>query len=502
MRHRPLPSLLLVLVLLASALGIHSSAAQSGPNRVLLPQVASAPTLQPFGFDLRWWYLQPNSLQFAKDALPRWVRAADIYWDKVEPEPGVYHWEELAPIEAALATLHAQGIEPVVIVQHTPSWAQKYPGRTCSPPRPEHMDDWYRFLQALADRYKDGPSAIRYWEVWNEPETYYEYIDDSQGTGCWGDPNDPYYGGREYGSMLIGATAALKRGNPQAQVIGGALVYDPNNSESRSFLDGMAISGGVAAIDLLSFHAYGEWQVADWLITKTVNIREQLRQYGLADKPLLATEVGAACPQGNHEICDPNTPGNEFINNEQGNYAARIYAESIALGLKGAFWYTFIERPPGFAYSNLIDLNASDMVPRPAYYAFRNSARLLQDVTYIGPPISDPTNDQAGKVRVLAFQKPGILMYVLWVQRTECLDCPVLYNIAVPQGAVARCTTNLDGRKPGGNDGEPYYFNCSDTNKDGVIPRAVGELPQYIEISTLKTTANIVNGLPTGPPGR
>src|SRR5262249_37091396 len=157
--------------------------------------------------------------------------------------------------------------------------------------------------------------------------------------------------------------------------------------------------------------------------------------------------------------------------NNQANYAARIYAEAIALNLQGAFWYTLVEQPPGFDYSSLVDLHQSVPTPRPAYVAFRNSARLLDGFAYIGPPVIDPTTDQTDKVQMLKFQKSSITLYVFWVQHLQRFDWPVIYNLPVYPGALARCTTNLDGRdQDGGNDGEPYRFNCSDSNGDGVIP--------------------------------
>ena len=79
---------------------------------------------------------------------------------------------------------------------------------------------------------------------------------------------------------------------------------------------------------------------------------------------------------------------------------------------------------------------------------------------------------QLGKVQVLPFRKQQSSLYVLWVPRA---DFPVLYNLPVPAGARAICTDHLD-QSP------PAIYDCSDANRDGMIPRAVNELPQYVEI--------------------
>jgi hypothetical protein len=157
----------------------------------------------------------------------------------------------------------------------------------------------------------------------------------------------------------------------------------------------------------------------------------------------------------------------------QANYAARIYAETIALDLAGALWFTLVAAGPQFtANAQLIDDNNGDLVPRPSFYAFRNSARLLAGARYIGPPISEPPPDQLGQVQVLTFKKGNNTLYVLWVPLT---DYPKFYDLPVPPGATAVCTEQLSSETP-----KNYY--CSDFNGDGLISRGVNELPQYVEI--------------------
>ena len=140
--------------------------------------------------------------------------------------------------------------------------------------------------------------------------------------------------------------------------------------------------------------------------------------------------------------------------------------------MRGAFWYTLALTNPGFQYSHLIDMANGKLTPRKSYYAFLNSARLLQGAQYIGPALAEPGSDQMRKVQMLPFGKPGSRLYVLWVPRT---DLPVLYNLPVPRGARAICTDHL-------SDAAPAVYDCSDTNRDGMIPRAVNELPQYVEV--------------------
>ena len=86
-------------------------------------------------------------------AKAKWARAGDVRWSDIEPvRGGGYHWEGLAGVDANIQRLRAAQIEPTLIIQRSPRWAQRVPGRLCSPPKPEYIADFARFTQALAAR--------------------------------------------------------------------------------------------------------------------------------------------------------------------------------------------------------------------------------------------------------------------------------------------------------------------------------------------------------------
>ena len=467
---------LILLLILPLTLAAFPIAAQPRHNadqyRVLLPLIVTPPTANPFGFDLRS-FINDSVLEYLKidEAPPKWVRAGDVHWSAIEPVRGAgYRWEALSAVEANLRRLHDSGIEPMLVVHRTPSWAQRVPGRLCSPPAPQYIDDFARFMTALAARYSAGPMPVHYWEIWNEPDVTTSQATDDDGFGCWADAAMPYYGGAYYGEVLKRVYPAVKAGNPHATVLAGALLYTwPDDRQSRSFLRGILASGASQSFDALSFHAYGEWGAGDLLINKTARIREVLSSFGMPNKPLIATEIAATCGSTNVASCPPNF---EAWKQRQANYAARIYAEAIALNLAGAFWYTLVSQSPGFNYSQLIDEQNGTLAPRDSYYAFLNSAKLLRGARYIGPPVQEPPPDQIDKVQALIFRKANSTLYVLWVPR---IDFPAPYNLTVPVGARAECTDHLDQSLPA-------IYGCSDTNHDGMIPRAVNGLPQYVEV--------------------
>ncbi len=465
-------ALLFVLAALVSGAVATAQPAATGPHTVYLP-LASSPLVNngvsPFGFDFRV-YVSNAAMPYVREAQPRWSRAGDLMWADVERVRGVYQWEAAASLEANIERLRSAGVEPTVVIQHTPAWAQRGPGARCSPPRPDAVADFARFVRAAAARYPQ----VKFWEIWNEPDFTAEQADDSDGFGCWADASLPHYGGEYYGQVLKQVYPAVKAANPNAFVLGGALAYDwPNNQVSLGFLEGILASGAGNAMDALSFHAYGDYGASDLLLNKATNLRRTLARYGLANKPLFATEIGVLC-----------TPSPSCLNgfaSRQANYAARIYAQAVALDLLGAFWFSLV-LPTGNDIGNpqLIDEVNGTLQPRPAYYAFRNSALLLDSARYIGPPLAEPPPSQYQVVQVLQFRKArssfdasrASTLYVLWVPKT---DFPLLYNLPVAPGATAVCTDHLS------ND-VPSRYMCSDGNRDGLIPRAVNMLPQYVEV--------------------
>lgn len=443
---------------------------QAVEYKALLPIVFGEPAPpNPFGFDMNYYY-DDRVLIFANQAKPRWVRSGDLLWSEVETQRGVYNWAALERLENNVRRVRAMGFEPTVIIQQSPGWAQRYSGRLCSPPADQYMQDFVNFTAAVAARYADGPAAIHHWEIWNEPDYAVGEVKDVQGIGCWLDPKLPSNGGVAYGNMLNRVSAAMRAANPRAIIMGGALSYEPQfEQRTLTFLRGMLSVGAIDSIDALSFHAYGEWHAGDLLIRKAERLRAVLAEYNRTDKPLFATEIAANCfsVRGGGTTCQSD------FNRTQANYAARIYAEALALNLYGAFWFSLVASGSEvIANGQLINDDNGTLTPRPAFYAFRNSARLLQGASYIGSELKEPTSDQLDDVQVLTFRKGKNTLYVFWIPVT---DFPHAYNLQVPAGATAICTDHL-------NEDVPDTYYCSDVNSDGLIPRAVNELPQYVEV--------------------
>src|SRR6266508_5381822 len=92
-------SFLLALPILLATLPIQASPRiDATQQQVFLPLVSTTPPPSPFGFDLRY-FITDTAIPYVRDAQPRWVRAGDVLWSKIEPvRGGGYHWEVLAAV--------------------------------------------------------------------------------------------------------------------------------------------------------------------------------------------------------------------------------------------------------------------------------------------------------------------------------------------------------------------------------------------------------------------
>jgi len=333
-----------------------------------------------------------GGLAQARDAKMLWVRSSPIAWDLIEPvrtNPPAYKWWWVD--EADLQAAAQNGLKTIATVQFAPDWAQKVAGQACGPIKQDALDEFAQFLQVLVTRYSVPPYNVHYWELGNEPDVDVFGVLPRNGYGCWGDTSDPYFGGAYYAEMLKVAYPAIKAADPGAQVLIGGLLLDcdpdnppPGNTcTSSRFLEGILLGGGGPYFDLVSFHAYayydgvlGDMSNTNWgagavtvLPEKVAFLQSVLQQYGFAKKGLISTEAALLCWVSGDTDCYET----------QAVYVPRVYAEAIALGLKGQTYYEMINDE---WYD--VGLLNHDLSPKPAYLAYRTMTGFLAYTRYVG----------------------------------------------------------------------------------------------------------------------
>lgn len=204
-------------------------------------------------------------------------------WRQIEPTQNQWHWQ-LPDEVVAGAAYH--GLQLIVRLDQHPAWASAAPLTLNAPP--DRVDDYVRFVQRVAERYRGRVAA---YIIWNEPNLAIDW---------GGQPPDPL----AYTEMLCQAYQAIKKADPAAKVVSAGLATTNQNDaqamDDRRFLETMLQNGAAFCFDVLGAHPYGFASSANAAHTENeglnlARIEEQyelLVRYGASQKPVWATEMG------------------------------------------------------------------------------------------------------------------------------------------------------------------------------------------------------------------
>lgn len=362
-----------------------------------------------------------------KDLRGAWTRRNSLEWSSVEPTEGTRNWPALASLEQELINASNEGITPLIIINSTPSWAQKVAGSFCGPIAPAKYNAFASFMSDLVRRYSFPPYNVKYWEIGNEPD-----VDPStfpSGTsvfGCQGDKTDAYYGGGAYGNMLKVIYPAIKSVNPSAQVlIGGLLMDNPGtgcttNDCPARFFEGILRAGGGSAFDGVNFHGYDRYAgelgkyVSDyytgglgwngaWNTTGPVTslklafLRQKLNAYGVSGKYYLNSETALICTIKTAGVCS-----SADFEITKAYYVPQSYSVALKEGLIANIWYDLNRN---WNNSSLIDQSGN---LRPVYTAMKAARVKFQDALFVRE-FSPVTG-----VKAYEFTRGNVKLWVVW----------------------------------------------------------------------------------------
>lgn len=242
-------------------------------------------------------YASDAELQRAFDMLKRaGITHARQYfaWREIEAQRGVYAWSEWDRIVNAA---QANGVQLVAVLHTAPAWSQRAHERDMPGAPADDFAAYARFVGDFAKRYGD---TIDYYQIWDEPNV----------EPNWGRRNaDPV----EYAQLLIPASEAIRANDTGAKILLAGLAMNtevrrphPNYSEIL-FLRGLYEIGAEKYFDIVAAKPYGLWTGpedravhSDTLnFSRLILLRDEMRRYGDAAKPIWAVELGwNALPQG------------------------------------------------------------------------------------------------------------------------------------------------------------------------------------------------------------
>jgi hypothetical protein len=420
---------------------------QTGPFALYLPALyRNYPWVSPFGVEPTVSLKQPAWREKAVDLRAHWIRLnGRISWRLLQPEEGVaIDWAQLAGFEQELQALKAAGMTPIVIVDDHPEWAtiEEYGAdhvrSTCAAIRADKYEAFAQFMRALVAHFKDPQFNVHHWELGNEPDVDPALVAGDSSFGCWGDIDDPYYGGERYGDMLKVVTPAIRAEDPRAVVLLGGLLLDrpettaPGAGHPELFLEGILRAGGGAYFDVLAFHTYPSYSgtkydhdlygsawtdLGGFTLGKATFLRQVMVAYGL-DKPLLLDETGLKCNPV-WVVCDPGVDPLFF--EVQASHVTRAFVRGLSDGIVGSVWYTL--DGPGWQYTNLVEATGT---LKPVYVAYQVLTEQLDQARYLQPV------DYGPGLEAYAFRRGTELVHVIWAIEDEIL------NVVVPaSGYVA-----------------------------------------------------------------
>lgn len=386
-------------------------------------------------------------LEKAKALNPTWLRIKTVNWRDVQPQQGgAFDWSALETFEKELEAANQAHLTPIAIVHLNPDWAtipyqDSTTGETkhapCGAVDAQYFDEFAAFMEALVSRY----SQVTYWEIGNEPDVDPRLQADDQQFhfGCWGNIDDPYYGGKHYGEMLKVVAPAIRRANASAKiVIGGLLIDSPQTNDPalgtpERFFEGILEAGAAESFDIVGFHAYpwflfGEGSLQDADIDhaewgsqggvtngKIAFLRSTLAQYGV-EKSLFLTEAAMLYFW---DPSKPTLPDDQISNNflqAQADHIVRQLTRSLAAGVEAYSWYTL--HRSGWNYSGMLNGDGS---PRPVYTAYQKFVEMIGAA-------NNPTQltEYGDVVYAYRFNKGSTVVDVVWAKGkdSQFVDVP------------------------------------------------------------------------------
>jgi hypothetical protein len=259
-------------------------------------------------------------------------------WKAIETAPGTY---DLATYDAYVADAARAGLTVLPILFGPPAFraARPAPGATATttaPPRdPRAMA---RFATVLERRYGSRGTLWReHPELPHRPVTAWQ---------VWNEPNLPvYWGGRTdaaaYVALLKVVGAALRAGDPKAEVVTAGLPQSKLGVPFETYLKRMYAAGAYGTFDVLAINAYSRRVTG--MEAAILGARRILASAEQGDLPIWVTEFGWATRPGPRSAM---TVGPKTQSRLLATALRTLAGERQYLGLRGVVYYAWRDAPP------------------------------------------------------------------------------------------------------------------------------------------------------------
>jgi hypothetical protein len=274
--------------------------------------------------------------------------------------------------DAVVSNAARRGLSVVPTIIYAPSWDAKS-NRSGGLATPQNVTPYAQYAAALVQRYgaqgsfwRANPQipkrAVRMWQIWNEP-------------------NIPFYWpqpfGKGYVALLRAAHDAIKRVDPKAKVVLGALT----NYAWKSIDQVYAVSGAKKLFDLVAVNGFTQNPASDILYLRFM--RHALDHFKDGRKPMLDTEFSWPSGRGQAPQRYDFSTTRKRQAADISSFMTMAASQRATLGLAGIYYYDWIGKEskgaPIFNFAGLLSLNVQHQVEvKPALAAFRKTALSLE----------------------------------------------------------------------------------------------------------------------------
>jgi hypothetical protein len=335
-----------------------SNNASRGPQAVPLPRIACAgPEIgvhSTLAFDRDPEHRAETVAAIRRFLHPQVIRDG-LLWNLIEPVEGRRNWRRT---DSLVEELRAAGIEPLLVVSGSPSWANGVPESMPRhefhvPPQGPALDAWLQdytdFLAAAVQRYHD---YVKRWEIWNEPNL----------VQFWGPRPDPVAYRKVYETLR----ATILRVDPTAEVavggLGGLTATSPPSIPGLKFLH--RLTGTRPPIDAVAIHPYSTDDHPPWVHIPGENNFDNIQQ--------VRDQLAADTARASIWVTEWGWSSADVGAGRQASYVKK----SLEM-LKHRYRFVriatyFLDRDlPPLYFQGLL---ASNLEPKPAAFAFREAA--------------------------------------------------------------------------------------------------------------------------------
>jgi hypothetical protein len=326
----------------------------AGPQEMLfavLPEPRPTSEESYFGTHIT---VRPFFIDYARRIGIKWTRFHDASlitkWGCAEPKPGQYQW-----FDEQVDALRAGGLHVLALPDAPPEWAKRE-GES----GPIDVEAFGRYCEGAAQHYR---GRISHWEVWNEP-----YM-------------PGFFGGTaaQFDPVLRAGYAGLKRGNPEAKVLGWCA--DISTTGFGASLQPEARR----CLDIFSFHHYIHSLAGGGTLPFAAELPDHLK--------LIEPDPPAEC--WNTEGTNWEVGGNSFytflpatreLNDRAAAFGARVWIEHAKAGIDKFFVYTTHQSDTIMYYGGAKMLIGFDRSPTPAAVATATTAWCIDGLPSVPLP--------------------------------------------------------------------------------------------------------------------